>query len=100
MRSLWRSRLGRDLWMELAGYEPLPSVQPRSVSHARVLVGSEKRDARAIFRGLVVLAAHWLRRMDMAARGLEGWADDTVFRVRVSPPSASEPALLRLAALA
>ena len=101
MRALWRSRLGRDLWMELAGYDVPPArTERRSVSHARVLAGTEKGDARAVFRGLVVLAAHRLRRMDRAARVLEGRADGTAFRVKVSPPSASEQALLRIAALA
>ena len=48
MRALWRSRLGRDLWMELAGYDVPPvRTERRSVSHARVLVGPEKGDARA-----------------------------------------------------
>ena len=87
--------------MELAGYDVPPvRTERRSVSHARVLAGTEKRDARAVFRGLVVLAAHRLRRMGLAARVLEGWADETAFRVKVSPPSASEQTLLRVAALA
>ena len=49
MRALWRSRLGRDLWMELAGYDVPPvRTERRSVSHARVPVGPEKRDARGL----------------------------------------------------
>ena len=65
-RALWGSRTGRDVWLELAGWDlPADRAAPRRVSHARGL--GPKESPRAVLRGLAVLVGERLRRRAASA---------------------------------
>ena len=96
-RALWGSRTGRDVWLELAGWDlPADRAAPRRVSHARGL--GPKESPRAVLRGLAVLVGERLRAAGVLAEALACRAGERSAGVRLAPPSASERVLLRTAA--
>lgn len=71
-RAAWGGRTGRDVWMDLEGWEVPPHNRPpRSVSHGRMLGPGE--DACAVLRGLAVLVGERARALGRPVRRIECW---------------------------